>query len=105
MARAWAAAKQCSLQIAQVCPLCTAHSALLFDEVEDVFPPISSEAAQIMARADVAAFAQRQRQRQKPGQPDPGKPTPCPRFGDQPHRTGSTWRFAGVSSPPRTAPT
>ncbi|MCB4362935.1 AAA family ATPase [Hydrogenophaga taeniospiralis] len=41
-----------SLQIAQVFLKGTAHSALLFDEVEDVFPPISSEAAQIMARAE-----------------------------------------------------
>lgn len=40
-----------SLQIAQVF-LKNSHSALLFDEVEDVFPPISSEAAQRMARAD-----------------------------------------------------
>lgn len=41
-----------SLQIAQVFLKGTAQSALLFDEVEDVFPPISSEAAQIMARAE-----------------------------------------------------
>ena len=41
-----------SLQIAQVFLKGTAHSALLFDEVEDVFPPISSEAAQLMARAE-----------------------------------------------------
>ncbi|WP_374694552.1 ATP-binding protein [Hydrogenophaga pseudoflava] len=41
-----------SLQIAQVFLKGTAHSALLFDEVEDVFPPISSEAAQFMARAE-----------------------------------------------------
>jgi SpoVK/Ycf46/Vps4 family AAA+-type ATPase len=30
----------------------SAQAALLFDEVEDVFPPISSEAAQLMARAE-----------------------------------------------------
>jgi SpoVK/Ycf46/Vps4 family AAA+-type ATPase len=41
-----------SLQIAQVFLKGTAHSALLFDEVEDVFPPISSEAAQLMARTE-----------------------------------------------------
>ena len=41
-----------SLQIAQVFLKGSAHSALLFDEVEDVFPPISSEAAQLMARSD-----------------------------------------------------
>jgi SpoVK/Ycf46/Vps4 family AAA+-type ATPase len=44
-----------SLQIAQVFLKGTAHSALLFDEVEDVFPPISSEAAHIMARAEHVA--------------------------------------------------
>src|SRR6476659_6352641 len=41
-----------SLQIAQVFLKGSAPAALLFDEVEDVFPPISSEAAQIMARAE-----------------------------------------------------
>lgn len=41
-----------SLQIAQVFLKGTARSALLFDEVEDVFPPISTEAAQFMARAE-----------------------------------------------------
>ncbi|HMP09272.1 ATP-binding protein [Hydrogenophaga sp.] len=44
-----------SLQIAQVFLKGTARSALLFDEVEDVFPPISNEAAQLMARAEHAA--------------------------------------------------
>ncbi len=41
-----------SLQIAQVFLKGSQHSALLFDEVEDVFPPISSEAAQLIARSD-----------------------------------------------------
>ena len=41
-----------SLQIAQVFLKGSTHSALLFDEVEDVFPPISNEAAQVMARSD-----------------------------------------------------
>jgi SpoVK/Ycf46/Vps4 family AAA+-type ATPase len=41
-----------SLQIAQVFLKGSTHSALLFDEVEDVFPPISSEAAQHMARSE-----------------------------------------------------
>ena len=41
-----------SLQISQVFLKGSASVALLFDEVEDVFPPISSEAAQIMARLD-----------------------------------------------------
>ncbi len=41
-----------SLQIAQVFLKGSTHSALLFDEVEDVFPPISSEAAQLLARSE-----------------------------------------------------
>lgn len=41
-----------SLQISQVFLKGSEHVALLFDEVEDVFPPISSEAAQIIARLD-----------------------------------------------------
>ena len=41
-----------SLQIAQVFLKGSTHSALLFDEVEDVFPPISTEAAQLMARSE-----------------------------------------------------
>ncbi|MGY8904780.1 MAG: ATP-binding protein [Burkholderiales bacterium] len=41
-----------SLQIAQVFLKGSPQAALLFDEVEDVFPPISAEAAQLMARAD-----------------------------------------------------
>jgi SpoVK/Ycf46/Vps4 family AAA+-type ATPase len=41
-----------SLQIAQVFLKGSEQSALLFDEVEDVFPPISTEAAQLMARAE-----------------------------------------------------
>ncbi len=41
-----------SLQIAQVFLKGSAQAALLFDEVEDVFPPISTEAAQLLARAE-----------------------------------------------------
>jgi SpoVK/Ycf46/Vps4 family AAA+-type ATPase len=41
-----------SLQIAQVFLKGSANAALLFDEVEDVFPPISAEAAQFLARAE-----------------------------------------------------
>lgn len=41
-----------SLQIAQVFLKGSAQAALLFDEVEDVFPPISTEAAQFMSRAE-----------------------------------------------------
>jgi SpoVK/Ycf46/Vps4 family AAA+-type ATPase len=44
-----------SLQIAQVFLKGSEQSALLFDEVEDVFPPISSEAAQLLARAEQVA--------------------------------------------------
>ena len=41
-----------SLQIGQVFLKSSANVALLFDEVEDVFPPISGDAAQLMARLD-----------------------------------------------------
>jgi SpoVK/Ycf46/Vps4 family AAA+-type ATPase len=41
-----------SLQISQVFLKGSGRVALLFDEVEDVFPPISSEAAQLIARMD-----------------------------------------------------
>jgi SpoVK/Ycf46/Vps4 family AAA+-type ATPase len=44
-----------SLQIAQVFLKGSRNAVLLFDEVEDVFPPISSEAAQLMARTDQMA--------------------------------------------------
>jgi len=44
-----------SLQIAQVFLKGSDNAALLFDEVEDVFPPISSEAAQLLARAEQVA--------------------------------------------------
>jgi SpoVK/Ycf46/Vps4 family AAA+-type ATPase len=44
-----------SLQIAQVFLKGSAHAALLFDEVEDVFPPLSSETAHLLARADASA--------------------------------------------------
>jgi hypothetical protein len=41
-----------SLQISQVFLKGSPGVALLFDEVEDVFPPISMEAAQLIARLD-----------------------------------------------------
>ncbi len=41
-----------SLQISQVFLKASANVGLLFDEVEDVFPPISADAAQLMARMD-----------------------------------------------------
>ena len=43
-----------SLQISQVFLKGSSQVALLFDEVEDVFPPISTDAAQLMARLDTA---------------------------------------------------
>ena len=43
-----------SLQISQAFLKGSAGVALLFDEVEDVFPPISTEAAQLIARLDSA---------------------------------------------------
>ena len=46
-----------SLQISQVFLKGSPQVALLFDEVEDVFPPISSEAATLIARMDSADAA------------------------------------------------
>lgn len=46
-----------SMQIAQVFLKGSHEAALLFDEVEDVFPPISADAAGLMARAEQQAFA------------------------------------------------
>jgi len=46
-----------SLQISQVFLKGSASVALLFDEVEDVFPPISTDAAQLMARLDTSDAA------------------------------------------------
>ena len=43
-----------SLQISQVFLKGSAKVALLFDEVEDVFPPISSDTAQLIARLDTS---------------------------------------------------
>ena len=41
-----------SLQMAQAFLKGSAQAVLLFDEVEDVFPPLSAEAAQLMARSE-----------------------------------------------------
>jgi SpoVK/Ycf46/Vps4 family AAA+-type ATPase len=46
-----------SLQIAQVFLKGAQKAGLLFDEVEDVFPPISVDAAQLMARQEQQAMA------------------------------------------------
>jgi SpoVK/Ycf46/Vps4 family AAA+-type ATPase len=43
-----------SLQISQVFLKSSSHVALLFDEVEDVFPPISADAAQLISRMDAS---------------------------------------------------
>ena len=43
-----------SLQISQVFLKSSSHVALLFDEVEDVFPPISADAAQLISRLDAS---------------------------------------------------
>ena len=46
-----------SLQISQVFLKGSPTVALLFDEVEDVFPPISTDTAQLMARMDATDSA------------------------------------------------
>jgi hypothetical protein len=46
-----------SMQIAQVFLKGTQQAALLFDEVEDVFPPVSVDAAGLMARHEQQALA------------------------------------------------
>jgi SpoVK/Ycf46/Vps4 family AAA+-type ATPase len=46
-----------SLQISQVFLKASQNVALLFDEVEDVFPPISTDTAQLMARMDSSEAA------------------------------------------------
>jgi SpoVK/Ycf46/Vps4 family AAA+-type ATPase len=46
-----------SLQISQVFLKASPSVALLFDEVEDVFPPVSADAAQLLARMDATDAA------------------------------------------------
>ena len=46
-----------SLQISQVFLKASPNVALLFDEVEDVFPPVSADAAQLLARMDASDAA------------------------------------------------
>jgi SpoVK/Ycf46/Vps4 family AAA+-type ATPase len=46
-----------SLQISQVFLKSSPDVALLFDEVEDVFPPVSADAAQLLARLDASDSA------------------------------------------------
>jgi SpoVK/Ycf46/Vps4 family AAA+-type ATPase len=46
-----------SLQISQVFLKSSPDVALLFDEVEDVFPPVSADAAQLLARLDASDAA------------------------------------------------
>ena len=76
--------------------------ALLFDEVEDVFPPISTDAAQLMARLDSSdARAHRQRQRQGLGQPDPRDQPGAGDLGHQPHRADRPGVPPPLPVPPR----
>ncbi|MFX8235349.1 hypothetical protein ABTL20_22215, partial [Acinetobacter baumannii] len=44
-----------SLQISQVFLKASTNVALLFDEVEDVFPPLSSDTASLLNRLDASA--------------------------------------------------
>ena len=67
-----------SLQIAQVFLKGSAQAALLFDEVEDVFPPISSEAAQLMARAEQVAAPPAAASAARPGSTRSSNRTPVP---------------------------
>jgi ATPase family associated with various cellular activities (AAA) len=83
-----------SLQIAQVFLKGSARSALLFDEVEDVFPPISSEAAQWLARADQVAVPRNASVSGKAWVNQILGPTPCPRSGSPIASSRSTRRFA-----------
>ena len=93
-----------SLQIAQVFLKGSMHSALLFDEVEDVFPPISSEAAQLMARSEqLTAPEQPVGQRQGLGQPDPRIQPRAHALGDQPHRADRPGLSPPLCLPPGAA--
>ena len=76
-----------SLQISQVFLKGSPHVALLFDEVEDVFPPdLQRSRAADGARGQLASPASGQRQRQGLGQPDPRDQPGAGDLGDQPHR-------------------
>ncbi len=69
-----------SLQISQVFLKGGSDVALLFDEVEDVFPPICSEAAQLIARldsADVAPGPSTAASAARPGSTRSWRPTRC----------------------------
>ena len=90
-----------SLQISQVFLKGSPNVALLFDEVEDVFPPISTDAAQLMARLDTGDGApSRQRQRQGLGQPDPRDQPGAGDLGHQPHRADRPGVPAPLPVPP-----
>jgi ABC-type iron transport system FetAB ATPase subunit len=77
-----------SLQIAQVFLKGSAQAALLFDEVEDVFPPAVQRGrpAHGARRRKLPHPAQRQRQRQSLGQPGARIQRGAHHLGDQPHR-------------------
>jgi hypothetical protein len=85
-----------SLQIAQVFLKGSAQAALLFDEVEDVFPPISSEAAQLMARAEQVAAPPAAASAARPGSTRSWNPTRCPPSGSPTASSRSTRRFAAA---------
>jgi MoxR-like ATPase len=81
-----------SLQIAQVFLKGSEKAALLFDEVEDVFPPISSEAAQLMARAEQVAAPGSGSVSGKAWVNQILESNPCPRSGSRTASSRSTRR-------------
>ena len=91
-----------SLQISQVFLKGSASVALLFDEVEDVFPPITSDAAQLMARLDTGdGVVSGSSQRQGLGQPDPRDEPGAGDLGHQPHRADRPGVPPPLPVPPR----
>jgi hypothetical protein len=87
-----------SLQIAQVFLKGSAQAALLFDEVEDVFPPISSEGAQLMARAEQVVAPPSAASAARPGSTRSWSRTRCPPSGSPTASSRST-RRSGAASP------
>jgi hypothetical protein len=87
-----------SLQISQVFLKGSPGVALLFDEVEDVFPPISTEAAQLIARLDSADAPPRAASAARPGSTRSWRPTRCRWSGSPTASSRSTRRSAAASS-------
>ena len=75
-----------SLQISQVFLKASPAVALLFDEVEDVFPSVPNDAAALMARMDAGGSGGSLRQWQGLGQPGARIQPGAGDLGDQPHR-------------------